>query len=74
MATGKELLPVLKTNVNAYAKANGTPDTITTTHPACKAEHVLLVDAELRHFFLVRGESDKVFGNVRIFLGCLEEP
>lgn len=74
VATGEELFPVLEADVNAYAKANGAPDTVTATDPACKAEHVLLVDTELRHFFLIRGQSDKVFGDVRLALGCLEEP
>lgn len=74
MSTAKELVEVVKANVESNAQTNGTPDRVSTTDPALKAKHVLAVDAKLGNLFLVGGEGDKVLGDVTLVVGLLEEP
>jgi len=74
MSTSQELVEVLIANIQAYAQANGTPDTVSATNPVREGEHVLGVNAELADFRTVGGKSNEVLCNSRVVLGLLEEP
>lgn len=74
MSTAKELVEVVKANVESNAQTNGTPDRVTATDPALEAKHVLAVDTKLGDLLLVGGESNKVLGNLALVVGLLEEP
>ena len=74
VATSKEVVEVVVTNVQADGKTNGTPDGVTATDPVGEAEHVLLVNTELGDLLLVGRESNEVLGNCRLVLCVSEEP
>ena len=71
--TGKQLVEVVKANVQSNAQTNSTPDTVAPSNPVGESEHVLLVDTELGDLLLVGRQSNEVLRNV-LLLGALQEP
>lgn len=74
VSAGKKFVEVVKADVQRYAQTDSAPDTVSTANPALEAEHVLLVNSEFGDLLLIGGQSNKVFGNVLVFLRSLEEP
>lgn len=74
VGTEEELLKVVVSDGEADGETDSGPERVSTTDPVPELEHVGLGDTELGDSGGVGGQGDKVLGDVRLFLGRLEEP